>query len=339
MVSVEGFRYPLDSTYAKILTEVKQSVHSLVHLFNNDHQEVFSGAIKNVFQQFAETLIMPKNCWDLFIRTTQMNYDHTEELDVMLWAFDHFYYVKDNRRFHLAGQCDPKYKKVVHLLDFCYTDFAESYQLPPAYIEENFLAYPHDYLQQIFHKYEKSLNCPPSCEIIKKYEALKKLYDKLKQYPSNWFQLLLQVDHHKFLCNNVEYRLGSDLSDKNLWKQYIDYLKEKEPKKMLVILSKYCRFFLDDSEMKERYRKEMLEHGPVELSWKHLFDFERGCLKGVDNFKMKSENVNETSENETSSGDNSEDESSTYESSENGILEDKSSENGISEDESSENGI
>uniref|UniRef100_A0AC34FBT1 Uncharacterized protein n=1 Tax=Panagrolaimus sp. ES5 TaxID=591445 RepID=A0AC34FBT1_9BILA len=108
-----------------------------------------------------------------------------------------------------------------------------------------------------------------------------------------WLKLLIEADHYIFLCDNVEFRLGRNLFNKNLWKLYIEYLQEKNPKDMLIVYSKYCRFFLDDKEMKEAYEREWKKYGPVKLWWENLFDFEK-CF---DSNEMENENDERIFEN------------------------------------------
>uniref|UniRef100_A0AC34G1Y4 Uncharacterized protein n=1 Tax=Panagrolaimus sp. ES5 TaxID=591445 RepID=A0AC34G1Y4_9BILA len=86
--------------------------------------------------------------------------------------------------------------------------------------------------------------------------------------------MLREAEDDEFICHNVEYRLGSNLLDKHLWKLYIEFLRERNPKEMLQIYSKYCRFFIGDSEVKKKYRQEAAEFGPVKVRWENLFDFE-----------------------------------------------------------------
>uniref|UniRef100_A0A914QHV3 Uncharacterized protein n=1 Tax=Panagrolaimus davidi TaxID=227884 RepID=A0A914QHV3_9BILA len=107
------------------------------------------------------------------------------------------------------------------------------------------------------------------------------LYPRIKAAESGdiekWFQLLVEVDDVDFVKDNVECRLGKNLFYVQLWKLYLAFLKEKKQyKTLLETYSKYCRFFLDDKEMLEEYKQKMIEHGPIKLEWKNLFDFELG---------------------------------------------------------------
>uniref|UniRef100_A0A914PMX7 Uncharacterized protein n=1 Tax=Panagrolaimus davidi TaxID=227884 RepID=A0A914PMX7_9BILA len=106
---------------------------------------------------------------------------------------------------------------------------------------------------------------------------MKNLYDKIKAVERDskqWFQFLEETEDDEFISHNVEYRLGSNLLDKDLWKIYIEFLRQRNPKEMLQVYSKYCRFFISDLEMREKYRTLVYELGPVKVPWENPFEFE-----------------------------------------------------------------
>uniref|UniRef100_A0AC35GK99 Uncharacterized protein n=1 Tax=Panagrolaimus sp. PS1159 TaxID=55785 RepID=A0AC35GK99_9BILA len=146
---------------------------------------------------------------------------------------------------------------------------------------ERGLDYPHYDLSWCLRKFEQETSKLPSKNLYKRCEEMMALYPKIKAAVSDideWFQLLLNVNDDKYLKDNIEYRIGHNLHDVKLWKLYVKYLKQNgQHKYLLGIYSKYCRFFLDDDEMKKEYDEAMLEHGPVHLPWKNLFEFEKGC--------------------------------------------------------------
>lgn len=39
------------------------------------------------------------------------------------------------------------------------------------------------------------------------------------------FDLVTEINDYEFVVNNIEYRLSTDLNNRNLWHRYIDYLK------------------------------------------------------------------------------------------------------------------
>uniref|UniRef100_A0A914R2U9 Uncharacterized protein n=1 Tax=Panagrolaimus davidi TaxID=227884 RepID=A0A914R2U9_9BILA len=139
------------------------------------------------------------------------------------------------------------------------------------------LCYPQKYLEKKFVEYEKtyaSSFIPLS--VIRTYKRMKDLYTKIKSVEENeneWFKALKEVEDGEFIEHNVEYRIGSDLTNKKLWKMYLEYLKENNQQKLLQTYSKYCRFFLNDFRMIEEYRKAVGDK-KVAVPWKNTFDFE-----------------------------------------------------------------
>uniref|UniRef100_A0A914QT47 F-box domain-containing protein n=1 Tax=Panagrolaimus davidi TaxID=227884 RepID=A0A914QT47_9BILA len=156
------------------------------------------------------------------------------------------------------------------------------------------LCYPQKYLEKKFVEYEKTYACnifktiingsakyiflasfiPIS--IVRSYEKMKSLYSKIKLVEENedeWFKALKEVEDGEFIEHNIEYRIGSDLTNKKLWKMYIEYLKKNNQEKLLQTYSKYCRFFLNDTEMIEEYRKSVGDK-KVTVPWINTFDFE-----------------------------------------------------------------
>uniref|UniRef100_A0A914P5U8 Uncharacterized protein n=1 Tax=Panagrolaimus davidi TaxID=227884 RepID=A0A914P5U8_9BILA len=79
-------------------------------------------------------------------------------------------------------------------------------------------------------KNEKNiLDKPIPKKSLKKYEKMRKIYDKIMSERDNseaLFFALTETDDVEFVKHNVEYRLGSDLTDKVLWKLYINYLEK-----------------------------------------------------------------------------------------------------------------
>uniref|UniRef100_A0A914PL54 Uncharacterized protein n=1 Tax=Panagrolaimus davidi TaxID=227884 RepID=A0A914PL54_9BILA len=164
---------------------------------------------------------------------------------------------------------------------------------------ERDLYYPHDSLKLCLRKFEQETTKPPSKDLYKRCEEMMLLYPKIRAAFGDideWFQLLLKVNDDIYLKHNVEYRIGQNLHDVKLWKIYINYLKQNgQHKYLLGTYSKYCRFFLDDDEMKIEYQKAMLEHGPVRIPWENLFEFEKGCgMEEIENQYFTPEEANDT---------------------------------------------
>uniref|UniRef100_A0AC35GS71 Uncharacterized protein n=1 Tax=Panagrolaimus sp. PS1159 TaxID=55785 RepID=A0AC35GS71_9BILA len=92
------------------------------------------------------------------------------------------------------------------------------------------------------------------------------------------------------------------MSNEQLWKLYIQFLKENNPKEMLQIYSKYCRFFDDDKKTYQEYWIAEKMYGPAYVQFGELFhfekryydgcfstDFEKKCLIQSNHFEIKCE--------------------------------------------------
>uniref|UniRef100_A0A914P107 Uncharacterized protein n=1 Tax=Panagrolaimus davidi TaxID=227884 RepID=A0A914P107_9BILA len=114
---------------------------------------------------------------------------------------------------------------------------------------------------------------------------MKPLYHKIKAVEHNveeWFYLLLETRDIDFVADNVEYRLGKSLFKIKLWKLYLTFLDEHgEYTRLLETLSLYCRFFMDDEEMKEKYKTEMAKFGFSGFSLEKVFAFESKPSKEI----------------------------------------------------------
>uniref|UniRef100_A0A914Q8I2 Uncharacterized protein n=1 Tax=Panagrolaimus davidi TaxID=227884 RepID=A0A914Q8I2_9BILA len=164
---------------------------------------------------------------------------------------------------------DVYHDEYVKLIDY-------QYENRDAY--ERDIGYPHDNLEEYFRHFERLASCIPSKKVIKRYEEMKDLYLKIKAAEDNvheWFKLLLEVEDVDFVKDNVEFRLGKDYFDVQLWKLYIGFLKQNgEYKRLIQTYSKYCRFFLDDLDMLKKYKNDMIEYGPINLPWYNFYVFE-----------------------------------------------------------------
>uniref|UniRef100_A0AC35FM40 Uncharacterized protein n=1 Tax=Panagrolaimus sp. PS1159 TaxID=55785 RepID=A0AC35FM40_9BILA len=144
-------------------------------------------------------------------------------------------------------------------------------------MKEEQLKYPNKSLDEIFKFYERHIYSTPSTSLMINYCKMKNFYAEIKVVENDidkWFQKLLEVKDHQFIVHNVEYRLGKNLNDLTLWKLYIKYLRDTDPKEMLQLYSKYCRYFIDDNEMLEKYKTEVKNFGPVFVKWQNPFNFE-----------------------------------------------------------------
>uniref|UniRef100_A0A914PLR8 Uncharacterized protein n=1 Tax=Panagrolaimus davidi TaxID=227884 RepID=A0A914PLR8_9BILA len=144
---------------------------------------------------------------------------------------------------------------------------------------KNALLYPHKHLEWFYKKYDENATSPLPADLLKRHNEMKELYRRIKASENDlekWFSLLFEANDRKFVIHNIEYRINGDLLNKKLWKIYIKYLKEENDFHGLFHLySKYCRFFLDDFEMKAEYETEVKKYGKeVSVAWTEPFEFE-----------------------------------------------------------------
>uniref|UniRef100_A0AC35GHI1 Uncharacterized protein n=1 Tax=Panagrolaimus sp. PS1159 TaxID=55785 RepID=A0AC35GHI1_9BILA len=262
------------SSYKKVIDELDEKLAGM-----KEQKEV-----RDTIMAFSRHYLTPKEYWNrCFEHVGQLD---ENDPDCKIWeklcrktakrAFFHLHYDKEkwsrlcltrNNLPPIHFYLDVYQDKYVKLIDFqCY------------YLDERVIGYPHDNLEYCFHDFEELASSIPSKKVIKRYEEMKDLYLKIKAAEDNvdgWFKLLLEVKDVDFVKDNVELRLGKDYFDVQLWKLYIGFLKQNgENKRLIQTYSKYCRFFLDDHEMLEKYKNDMSEYGPMNLPWHNYYEFE-----------------------------------------------------------------
>uniref|UniRef100_A0A914PNE3 Uncharacterized protein n=1 Tax=Panagrolaimus davidi TaxID=227884 RepID=A0A914PNE3_9BILA len=285
MILPDKFRDRCSPTYLKAIDKLELNLDNI-----NIHET------GQVISSFAKNYLTPKQYWEFWLSSFEFDAIFHEEfeescLKIAKTAYFHLYYNKEWNEWnenwsHEHNDSLQAYGencvKVINFQNKHYLErgfFKKDYQ--NYVVTEKDLQYPHDFLKECFHEFESEASCLPSKKLIKRYNEMLELYPRIKAAESDdiekWFQLLVEVDDVDFVKDNVECRLGQDLLDVQLWKLYLAFLKEnKQYKTLLETYSKYCRFFLDDKEMLEEYKQEMIEHGPIKLEWENLFDFELG---------------------------------------------------------------
>uniref|UniRef100_A0A914QRP5 Uncharacterized protein n=1 Tax=Panagrolaimus davidi TaxID=227884 RepID=A0A914QRP5_9BILA len=258
-------------SYQKVIDELEKKIAEIEKSDDATKGEKVNLAI----YQFSKRYLTPGEYWGHCLNYIELYnpkkvFDTFLRMDIIGHAYYHLYL---NKRWADRFYWGSNYLK----LDYFRSDFYWRYNT----IYEHDLYYPHEHLKFCLRKFEQQTTKLPSKDLYKRCEEMMLLYPKIKAAFGDideWFQLLLKVNDVKYLKHNVEYRIGQNLHDVKLWKIYINYLKQNDQYKYLLgTYSKYCRFFLDDDEMKKEYQKAMLEHGPVHLPWENLLEFEKGC--------------------------------------------------------------
>uniref|UniRef100_A0A914P616 Uncharacterized protein n=1 Tax=Panagrolaimus davidi TaxID=227884 RepID=A0A914P616_9BILA len=220
-----------------------------------------------IIEDFCHQFMMPKEFWDKLIDIGHDDdrYGISTYLNTIFKHSIYQFYFKPGEIASALTECDQR-----KIYDFDYT---------ATKIDVKDLYYPHKDLQRKLEEYERNYACfliPKS--VLQKVERMKFLYCKIKAVEENveeWINALLEVEDKEFVEDNIEYRIGQDLTNKKLWKMYIEYLKNtKNKQKLLQTYSKYCRFFLSDYEMIEEYRNASGRRRKVLVPWMNAFDFE-----------------------------------------------------------------
>uniref|UniRef100_A0A914QBN1 Uncharacterized protein n=1 Tax=Panagrolaimus davidi TaxID=227884 RepID=A0A914QBN1_9BILA len=184
----------------------------------------------------------------------------------------------DGTSVYYFNAYDDKHLKLLNFQNDFYFEAGKHKSCFPEYVvRSRDLEYPHARLQDCMHEYEKKSSRIPSAKLTKRYKENKRLYYKIKSVEHNveeWFYALNETRDVAFVADNVEYLLGKSLFKIKLWKLYISFLEEHgEYSRLLEVLSLYCRFFMDDEEMKEKYKTEMARFGFSGLSLKKIYAF------------------------------------------------------------------
>uniref|UniRef100_A0A914PN23 Uncharacterized protein n=1 Tax=Panagrolaimus davidi TaxID=227884 RepID=A0A914PN23_9BILA len=279
MIISKEFYDKSDPTYKKAidklerkLADIKNGKDSCNHVFfGKDKFDKFESTILN----FSKKYLTPKAYWNFYMRyfgivCHDQNWCEGSCKIAKRALFHLCYYENWN---HLGDQCLKAYgERYLKLLDFQYWHDAAIYEGYDGFINESYLQHPHSYLRECLRHFEKKATSRPSSKIYKQYEKMQTLYAKIKSVEENvgkWFESLLEVDDDEFVMNNVERRLGDNLFDVKLWKLYLTFLEEKKQyKKLLVTLSKYYGFFLDDKEMLEKYHEALIQFVLLEKEFK-----------------------------------------------------------------------
>uniref|UniRef100_A0A914PRX1 Uncharacterized protein n=1 Tax=Panagrolaimus davidi TaxID=227884 RepID=A0A914PRX1_9BILA len=293
-------------TYQKVIDELEEKLAELEaqgeEEMNQDEMNENFQQIKAVILKFAEKYLTPKEYWDYCIaQADDLDLDENEKqcYEINAIAYQHFYYDEE-----LDMLSNPEGGGELHLT---LMDFQSKYYVDEGgyTAKERDISFPHNCLKECFRYIESNASRLPSTKVYKRYKEMKEMYSKIKAAEEDveeWFNLLIEVDNSYFVKDNVEYRLGKNLLDVKLWMLYIEFLKQKEKyEDLLQVYSKYCRFFLDDFDMFEKYKSEMVEHGPADLFWNYAFDFEQNendedMQSDEDKFMVEDESKDETME-------------------------------------------
>uniref|UniRef100_A0A914Y7B0 Uncharacterized protein n=1 Tax=Panagrolaimus superbus TaxID=310955 RepID=A0A914Y7B0_9BILA len=257
------------SFYDKLDPSYRQLLHQLENVLPDIEEDWKKGVESEIFNNFSLNYLTPKELWEKYYNTKRDDLDRNYNIvkHRVYSSVYHYYYKMD--RFHNLTQLNKimdKDKKVP----------VTNGNIQNVVLED--LSYPHNMLDINFIMYAKdAYSSLPKKDMIV-YQKMKRLYEKIKSFSDQddekWFQAVLEADDFEFVQQNVEYKLGEDLTNRKIWHLYINYLKKHDTSHLLQVYAKYCRFFLDDVKMKEEYRDAALKNHGITVSWKNPFDFE-----------------------------------------------------------------
>uniref|UniRef100_A0A914YMK4 Uncharacterized protein n=1 Tax=Panagrolaimus superbus TaxID=310955 RepID=A0A914YMK4_9BILA len=289
-----SFKESLDPSYLKIFTKFEDVLKA-----TKDDK----GKRMDLIVQFSSIYMMPKELWDEYFELTHKTPHALEERErttiMVLPSVYHFFYKYPiGARDHFGPIRLPKRKllrwKVAAISTF---DLGIGISSNSETLI-NDISFPNENIERKWRQYEKSSSSMPPQKVVKLYQKMKALFAKIEAIDKNddekWIKTLLEVEDNEFVEHNIEYRIGTNLTNKKLWKLYIQYLKDQQQNsyRLLHTYSKYCRFFLDDVEMKEEYRQAAKDYGsPVEVPWKNPFDFEIFGENVLKNYFFKNDNL------------------------------------------------
>uniref|UniRef100_A0AC35GDC0 Uncharacterized protein n=1 Tax=Panagrolaimus sp. PS1159 TaxID=55785 RepID=A0AC35GDC0_9BILA len=252
-----------DPSYKKAIDQLEMKLARI----NNNSYDLDATKVEKIISaifEFSRMYLTPMNYWEYCIDMNDKLVFGSQKWEerfckivdqrfckIVDRAFLHMYY--DNFLWNFK----PYGYENLKLLWFSREDYCDD-------ATERDLEYPHHYIEACFRDFELRTTRLPSAKLVKRYKEMKALYQKIVSSQSGkeeWFKLLLETNDDAFVKDNVEKCLGNYLLNVELWKLYMDYLKQScQYKSLLEVYSKYCRFFLDDTEMKKEYKEAMLEY-------------------------------------------------------------------------------
>uniref|UniRef100_A0AC34FTX8 Uncharacterized protein n=1 Tax=Panagrolaimus sp. ES5 TaxID=591445 RepID=A0AC34FTX8_9BILA len=268
----------LDPTYRNLLEDLVQKTAYENANYDEENNE-------KLIKSFSKKYMLPLEFWYSL-------YEEYSSDDNPEFAYYQFYLTEDT-----AIELEFEYShKLLSLMSVFEDD-----RMQPRLIE-----FPNYLMDQILLECEETADKPLPKKSLQKFAKARPIYEKIVSNYSDsevWFNALTEAEDVEFVKHNVECRLGGDLTDKALWKLYIHYLENHDVEAMLHTLSKYCRFYLDDVEMKEKYNTALEKYGKkFEVPWKNVFSLEictrKAAKKCVQKLKQKGRNLESENESE-----------------------------------------
>uniref|UniRef100_A0A914QYR9 DUF38 domain-containing protein n=1 Tax=Panagrolaimus davidi TaxID=227884 RepID=A0A914QYR9_9BILA len=285
-----------DPSYKKVIDQLEMKL-ARIDIYHYDLDAVKVGKIISTISEFSRMYLTPKEYWEYCLEMNDKVVRGSEK-----WS-ERCYKIVNRAFTHMCYE-DKYFVKPYGYEDLKLLWFSGLNEFGDVY--ERDFEYPHLYIDKCFRDFELRTTRLPSAKLVKRYKEMKALYPKIKAAEGDddkWFKLLLETNDDAFVKDNVENCLGNNLLNVELWKLYMDNLKQScQYKCLLKLYSKYCRFFLDDTEMKKEYKEAMLKYENINIQWDNLLEFE--VTNGVEEDNKEGDIDLESVEDESMDGEN-----------------------------------
>uniref|UniRef100_A0AC34FQW3 DUF38 domain-containing protein n=1 Tax=Panagrolaimus sp. ES5 TaxID=591445 RepID=A0AC34FQW3_9BILA len=296
-----SFKDSLDPSYLQAITKLEDDLKDVED----------NGKKLDLLVQFSSTYMMPKELWNEYFELTHEFQSPIEERErtkaMILPSVYHFYYKSPIAARDYFGPLRLPKRKLLKWKSTAISAFDIGAGVSPnaaTLIKD--ISFPNENIERKWRQYEKSSSSMPPQKVVRIYQKMKALFAKIEEVEKSgdeeeWIKALMEVGDNAFVEHNIEYRLGGNLANKKLWKLCIQYLRgqQQDVHKLLQTYSKYCRFFLDDTDMKEEYLQAATDYGnPVEVPWKNPFEFEIQTENALSNYFSKNYDPSNTDDDE-----------------------------------------
>uniref|UniRef100_A0A914R046 Uncharacterized protein n=1 Tax=Panagrolaimus davidi TaxID=227884 RepID=A0A914R046_9BILA len=218
-----------DQLYLQQIKKLQKEIRAI----KSSDRNAYYKCVRLSYENFAENYLMPHEFWEECLSTTF--YPHPD-YNIHIPAY-HFFYPGD---YHWIWKLNDTLQEKI--ISNPRRKFLEIFK------EENekngfkknldslikSLQYPNCDIDDIWTLYEFESCTFPTKNIVETYQKMRNLYLKIKELEESnvfeWFNALIEVEDDEFMIQNVEFRLGKDLTNKLLWKLYIKFWEKRDKK-------------------------------------------------------------------------------------------------------------
>jgi hypothetical protein len=230
----------LDKSYLQCLKKLEREVQDIK--VSPKDLRAYNKEVYLLLKKFADSYLMPWELWDDLLRLIE-KFMFRSDLKYIR-ALNSYQFFHPRKAAYLSNGLshDGSNEKILSNPRRSYTkNFNDENISINSYqgwkkctnaLRES-LKYPNCDIDEAWDLYEyESCKFPPA-KLIETYKKMSMLYPKIKLVEENvvgWFNALLEVGDNQFVVDNVEYRLGKELTNKKLWKLYIKFWSDRDTK-------------------------------------------------------------------------------------------------------------